>query len=203
LKPIIICANCSVEYQGRASSTLKTGNYLIIIKKDQSIQIQGINKVRPLNYQPEKSKFKIENNKIISHRKTESIVIDILKIHWTHDLSLLSNNEPEVTKTEQEIVEKLILNLPSFINDKIISIHREYKVENGAIDIYVKGEKLNHIIEAKRHRVNINTCIQVKKYMECIPNSKGYVSAPTINQKAINYCETNNITYIKIDHSSQ
>ena len=68
----ILIANCSVKYEGRASSTLEDGDYLIIIKDDNTMQIQGQKLTKPLNYINAKTIYSIEN-KIIAKSLTPSL----------------------------------------------------------------------------------------------------------------------------------
>lgn len=65
----ILFANCDVLYDGRAQSTLETGNYLIIRKADGSIQIQAANKTTPRNYQSSGAVIEQRGHILISRRK--------------------------------------------------------------------------------------------------------------------------------------
>jgi RecB family endonuclease NucS len=102
-------------------------------------------------------------------------------------------------KTEDHLRDKLITEINQYIDDEIIDIIKEYKVDHGAIDLYIKGKDNKHVIEVKRHKISINSCMQLKKYLECLTDSLGYVAAPGITKSALKYCEENNINYIEID----
>ncbi|MBR9707351.1 MAG: DUF91 domain-containing protein, partial [Candidatus Diapherotrites archaeon] len=47
---LVLIGKCHAEYKGRASSKLKPGNRLILIKADKSIAIHQNKNLRPTNY---------------------------------------------------------------------------------------------------------------------------------------------------------
>lgn len=193
---IILNINGSVNYNGRASSILKDGDYVIIIKSDKSLQVQGAKYNKPLNYINYKE-IKIENNKIIAKSKKEEITITINKKYWTQKV-ILSDNIPDLKNSESDLVEKLINNTNLITTDEILNLEREYKTKYGNIDVYIETKSNKYIIEVKRHRISINSCKQIQKYLECI-NGIGILCAPKIISSALEYCNSNNLKYLKLD----
>src|SRR5947209_1248902 len=49
--PFILLADCQVTYEGRASSVLPRGHYLLVRKADGSFLVHGARLTTPLNYQ--------------------------------------------------------------------------------------------------------------------------------------------------------
>src|SRR4051812_3895718 len=49
--PFILLADCQVFYEGRASSVLPRGHYLLVRKADGSFLVHGARLTTPLNYQ--------------------------------------------------------------------------------------------------------------------------------------------------------
>jgi hypothetical protein len=197
---VVIVANCNVQYDGRASSTLEDGDYLIIIKDDKSIQIQGQKLNKSLNYI--NSKIIEETDKqIIAKSKNEQIIININKITSKTPIDL-SDNKPKLINSEDDLVNKLINNLNLVVSEEetIIKVTKEFRTKYGNIDLLVETASNNYVIEVKRHRININACKQIQKYLECV-KGVGILCAPKIIKSAQEYCDLNNLKYLKLEFS--
>jgi RecB family endonuclease NucS len=51
-RAVIAIGNCSVEYEGRASSKLEFGERIVIIKEDGSVLVHRPTDYSPVNWQP-------------------------------------------------------------------------------------------------------------------------------------------------------
>lgn len=199
---VVIVANCNVQYEGRASSTLEDGDYLIIIKDDNSIQIQGQKLNKSLNYMNCKT-IEHRSNKIMARSKKEQITINLNKIISKTKFNL-SDNRPKLLNTEDDLVNKLAANLNLITDEKIIKVTKEFRTKYGNIDLLVETETNcgnftnNYIIEVKRNRININACKQIQKYLECI-QGVGILCAPKIIKSAQDYCDLKYLTYLKLE----
>ena len=69
----MVLAKCEVAYEGRATSTLESGNYLIVIKSDGSILIHGNNLLKPKNYMGPKARIVVGDDSIVATKKKETI----------------------------------------------------------------------------------------------------------------------------------
>lgn len=199
-QPFCLYANCTVEYDGRAYSTLEAGNYLIIYKEDQSLMIHGNTKVTPLNYQSSKTKLEIETNKLKFTRKKEIIIITINQILQLTYLENWSSNQIKISRTEQELTNKIITNANNYFKN-ITKIETEHQTSHGPIDILIINETHN-IIEVKRNKITLNNCYQLQKYLNYFKTTniqhKGYLAGPKIAKNATKYINENNIGYIQV-----
>ncbi|CAK0748393.1 endonuclease [Azospirillaceae bacterium] len=193
---VAIVANCNVQYIGRASSTLEDGDYLIILKDDRSIQIQGQKLNKPLNYINFKT-LEISDNKMVAKSKNEQIIININREISRIQLDL-SDNKPKLVNSEEDLVNKLKDNLHLVTSDTIIRATKEYRTKYGNIDLFVETSNGNYIIEVKRHRININSCKQIQKYLEC-EKGVGILCAPKIIKSAEDYCISNCLRYLSLN----
>ena len=194
----VLIANCNVQYDGRASSILENGDYLIIIKDDNSIQIQGQKLNKSLNYMNCKT-IERYSNRIIAKSKKEQIIINLNNTISKTEFNL-SDNRPKLINTENDLVNKLAINLNLVTNEEIIKVTKEYRTKYGNIDLFVETTSNNYIIEVKRHKININACKQIQKYLECIKGT-GILCAPKIIKSAQEYCDTHNLKYLKLEFS--
>ena len=201
MRPFICFADCEVQYDGRATSVLDRGNYLIIIKPDSSLLIHGATLSTTLNYMPAGAKITHSGNTITASRKNETIIITIYKILSNIIPELWSYDKIRLVKTESELRDKLASNLTQYIPGyDFKSIVAEAYTEVGPCDILaIDVHDHKHIVELKRHKITISSVVQLRKYLETIPCSIGYVAAPMILPSALLYCKKYNITYIKIN----
>jgi hypothetical protein len=189
----------TIKYDGRASSILENGNYLLIKKADNSIQIHGSSNISPLNYQPSNCKLSYNNSLLTCHRKNELLEINITNIISITYLDEWSNNSIKLIKSEADLVNKLINNITDYIDlPNEFTIEREYRTDYGPIDILIKTDNIIHIIEVKRKLINTSACVQVRKYGEQFERSILYVAGPKIGKPATKYAREYNVNFIDI-----
>lgn len=212
-RPFFLYANASIKYSGRAKSTLKTGNYIIIHKGDGTLLIHGDSKTTPLNYQRPKSVMTIKGREILSINDNEIIKIYLFHIIHHCEMPEWSSNIIKIKMTENDLRDKIIKNIDNYIDDPVNEIIKEFKTPYGPVDIVVVSSpivplvtKMNlyHIIEVKRGKANINTCTQLCRYLgyfdECKIMNTGWIMSPEITKGAINYCSKKNLQWIRVEH---
>lgn len=196
----ILYADCEVAYHGRACSTLPRGNYLIIRKNDNSIIVHAGDKSTPRNYQSAGSVIKIDGNAIICERKKETLKIIIHSIINISTITDWSEHCITMLNTEKHLVKKIISNWTVYL-PPVKTIHTEYNTKAGPIDILGEDECF-HVIEVKRIKVTVNHCTQLGKYIEVLKeegiDTAGYLAAPSISDKALDYCNKKGYKYIKV-----
>lgn len=207
-RPFAAVAECTITYDGRASSKLECGTYLVIHKRDGSLQIHGESKIQPLNYQPAGGKLMAKGRKVTLVRKKETITIEIDKILSLVDLSGLSEHRPKVVRTEKEIVDRLFNNLGEYMPDvKAEKIEREARTEFGPCDLLVTDDSgVRHVVEAKRKPITVSAMFQLRKYLESMATAglraKGYVAGPAILENASLYASRHGIEFLRVEHSA-
>jgi RecB family endonuclease NucS len=205
-QPFTLYAQCTVDYDGRAKSTLELGNYLIIHKSDGTLLIQGGTLCTPRNYQPPKAIMRRIGSKLVSTLKNETITITIDRIHFYKELHNWSAKKIDINKTEAQLRDKILNNIESYLGVKVKETYREFRTPVGnldilAIDIY----DTYHIIEVKRGKANLATCSQLERYChhftDLMKNVKDYIASPDISDNALRFSQENYQTYLKVEHS--
>lgn len=201
-KPFTLFANCSIIYDGRASSTCKKGNYLIIRKGDGTLMIHGNSLTKPLNYQPPTAIMVQKENKLLSTYKHETIQIDIKEFIHYQALTNWHDNKISISKTEDELRQKFINNIHSYF-ETYDEIYTEYKTPLGPVDLLVVINNVYHVFEFKRKRTGIQTIGQITRYMsyfkEIGKEHIGYIAAPGMSDNAMNQANKKGIKFIQID----
>jgi RecB family endonuclease NucS len=173
-KLVILAGNCSVKYEGRASSSLGQGERLIIFKSDGSALIHRPKDCSPVNWQPPGSLFqtKLQNEKLVIrvYRKKDH---EVMEITFT-DLKLLSildlkdSGEFNLYATESDM-QKAILTQPSLIEEGFRPITSEKPVDPGFIDVLgMDKDNVLTVVEIKRVKATKKAVLQLKKYMDVI-----------------------------------
>lgn len=205
-QPFVLFAKCTVDYDGRAKSTLELGNYLVTHKSDGTILIQGGTLCTPRNYQPPKAILKMSKNGLVSTYRDEKIVIKIDKILFYKELLNWSSKKVDINKTEAQLSDKILLNIDSILGVSIKESYREFKTPVGIIDILaIDANDVYHIIEVKRGKANLATCSQLNRYChhftDIKKNVKDYIASPDISDNALKFSKENFQTYLKVEHS--
>ncbi len=192
---ITIIACCSIEYRGRATSRLGSGDRTIIIKADGSFLVHQDRNLEPVNWQPPNCKFtaKIVDDKVyilgIRRNPNESLEIEI---HKTHLSSYHIGNDSktlELAGYESDMGDMIFKN-PELIESGFRATSREYSVSSGFIDIMGKDKNGNLVvIELKSRRAGVNAVKQLRKYFDDFEDHKDFVRgilvAPSITEDAL------------------
>lgn len=224
-KAFVLLGDFEIAYNGRASSTLECGQYLVIYKPDKSISIHGA-KAKALNYQNPNSELTIYRRGkefdiwsvffqtcpkflIYCTNKNETLLIGVFKIIRYLDISSLSNNKIKLNRSEKELVQQIVKDIVNYLPKlQIISVKTEVPTPYGNIDIEVMDDSNTfHLLEVKRKLVSLAGCSQIsryaKYYTEQGKETKEYVAGPKISKNALKYCQQNNQTWLKADFNQQ
>jgi RecB family endonuclease NucS len=173
-KLVILAGNCSVEYEGRASSSLGPGERLIILKSDGSALIHRPKDYSPVNWQPPGSLFqtKLRNDKLVIrvYRRKDHEVMEITftSLKLVSILDLKDSGAFNLYATENDM-QQAILTQPSIIEEGFRPITSEKPVDPGFIDVLgVDRDNVLTVIEIKRVKATKKAVLQLKKYMDVI-----------------------------------
>lgn len=190
-KALIIVGNCSVDYQGRASSKLEPGERILIIKEDGSLLVHRPTGYDPVNWQPPGCIFKTSMNRDIlsiralRRRPRESLRVHFKRIYVVSVLSLIDKGEFSLHASEEDM-QRAILVQPSLVEEGLEPITYEKKVEPGFIDVYgIDRAGRMVVIEIKRKTAGKEAALQLSKYVESVKETtnrdvRGILTAPSV-----------------------
>jgi endonuclease len=212
-KVCIISANCSIEYNGRITSTLDYGDRIIMVKKDRSVIVHKPKGIMPINYMKEKSDIKVttdENEivmKVTSIKNKEAMTIFFSRIMDVQSFVMVDDNQILLNGTERDMSD-MIMEKPSLIDNDFVPLSREEHTRFGFIDVYGHDSKKNLVVvECKRSKADYHAIVQLKRYTDRIRHSKGIpdekmirgvIAAPAISEKAGEYLKTLGFEYRKV-----
>jgi RecB family endonuclease NucS len=190
-KTILVIGNCWVHYRGRASSKLKPGERILIIKEDGSLLVHRSVGYEPVNWQPPGCIFhtQLKNNVLEIHavrqKPAESVKVFFDKIHMVSALSLVDAGEFSLYASEEDM-QKAILLEPSLVEEGFTPMSYEKKVEPGFVDVYGVDKDGNFVVvEIKRKTAGNEAVLQLARYVDAIKSRvnrevRGILVAPNI-----------------------
>jgi len=208
---IILGANCSIEYNGRAEAYLPKGDRVIIIKPDKNLLVHQPTGTTPVNYMKTGTEHNIyyENKELYLKSKNIALKEEMLiKLHQIHFLQtrLLRDGEKIILKGSEKDMAEKIYNNPNLIEKGFKPLSKEEHTKYGFIDVfgYDKNNKLV-VIECKRYTATLDAVTQLRRYVEKIKSSKGLkqvrgiLAAPNISPNAKKMLEDWHFEYKQIN----
>ena len=208
---IIIGADCSIVYSGRAESFLPFGDRVIIIKSDKNLIVHQPTGTAPVNYMKNGSVHEIgeEGKNIIIKSKNpamkEFMEIELRNIHFVHNQKFEDNAEIELNGTEKHMSE-MIMHNPELIEKGFRPLTREEHTKYGFIDVFGYDANKNLIVvECKRFGGDLKAVTQLRRYVEKImelkgiKNVRGILACPKISSNALKMLQDWGFEYRKVE----
>jgi RecB family endonuclease NucS len=192
-RTLVVAGKCWVDYSGRASSTLKMGERLLIIKGDGSLLVHRPAGYEPVNWQPAGSVFHVQTKPEaieihgIRQKPRESVKVLFSEVFMVSSLSLSDSGEFILNASEEDM-HKAILLKPSLLEEGFKPISYEKKVEPGFVDVYgVDRNGKLVVVEVKRKAAGKEAVLQLSKYIEFIKTKadrdlRGVLAAPSLGK---------------------
>jgi len=199
-KTILIAGNCWINYQGRASSKLKPGERIVIIKKDGALLVHRPIGYEPVNWMPGgeviyhietktcwsfkpesrqisggKSYSSLKNNvlliRAVRQKPRETLQVFFDNIYFFTTLSLVDEGDFSLYASEEDMQEAIMIQ-PSLVEEGLRTITYEKKVEPGFIDVYgVDKEGRMVVIEIKRRKAGKEAVLQLSRYVDSLKST--------------------------------
>jgi RecB family endonuclease NucS len=173
-RTLIVAGACEVNYAGRASSTLESGERILIIKADGSLLVHRPVGYEPVNWQPAGSIFhvQVKDDELevrgIRQKPRESVRVTFDRVYMVSALDLSDSGDFLLHASEDDMHRAILLK-PELLEEGFKPISWEKKVEPGFVDIY--GEDKNGklvVVEVKRKTASKEAALQLAKYIEPI-----------------------------------
>ena len=189
-KSIVLFANCSVEYNGRAQSHLDKGDRIIVIKSDNTILVHQPEGNNPVNYMKQDTQFSIEGDILHAYNSKEYIDIEFYEIYSAMIRELKDPSKLELHGSEKHMSD-MIYDNPEVIEKGFKPLNREEHTKYGFIDVFGYDSKGKlAVIECKRYTATLDAVTQLRRYVEKIESMKGIkgvrgiIAAPGISPNA-------------------
>ncbi|HDQ60101.1 MAG TPA: DUF91 domain-containing protein [Candidatus Woesearchaeota archaeon] len=206
---IVIGADCSIDYSGRAESFLPFGERIIIIKSDKNLIVHQPKGTAPVNYMKAGSVHNLEKvpeGVVLSSKNSKEFMRTVLrKIHFIQTKKLDDNAEIMLNGSEKQMSDMIVRN-PELISRDFRPLSREEHTKYGFIDVFGHDKEGNLVVvECKRYSADLGAVTQLRRYVEKIKqlkgieNVNGILASPKISANALKMLEDWGFEHRKID----
>ncbi len=206
---LTIVGTCSVDYIGRATSTLPMGRRLILIKGDNSISIHQNRLVRPTNYMMGariscglgEGTFILKATKI---KPVEKLAVAFREIEDIRSYEMEPTDDLRLSGSERDLNNALMQDL-SMIEPGLVPINQQQHFRRGICDIIAQDKNGNLVvIELKRRLADFESVTQLHRYMHEVQKLKGIKTrgillAPGIRKNARELLGQLGLEFAKLD----
>ena len=208
-----LVGSCTIDYQGRAQSTLAQGERLVIVKPDGTLLVHTSQGIKPVNWQPQGTSVQVaektwEEDPVLvmtvertSPREIVTMVFD--QVHFLAAYELQDDEDLDLLGTEADIQQMLAMR-PELIEEGFEPYDMELDRRRGPMDLYgtdVHGNRV--VVEVKRRTAGIKEAQQLVRYTEreraLHTTVRGILAAPGISPKAKKYLDDKELEFLELD----
>jgi hypothetical protein len=194
---ITIFGRCTVDYDGRATSSLGPGDRLVVLKPDGTILVHTDEKRKPVNWQPpgcdHRASVRDGRFRVVSTRSNpdERLEVAFGQVYQFSALDVTDEQELDLRGSEEDLREYLLDN-PDVLEDGFEPIETERESAAGPMDIFGEdAEGRPVVVELKRRRVGPDAVSQLERYVRAVEREvgagetvRGVLVAPSVTDRA-------------------
>jgi RecB family endonuclease NucS len=180
---ILYFGECTVDYDGRASSYLPSGDRLVLVRPNVVTVHSLDDKVNPVNYLQD-ADINMTDDTILATRNSpcESLEINFSRVDKKMDYYGSDEAELLMSETEDELQRRLYSE-PSMIDDGFVSKEREYDTGAGHVDIRGELNDESCLVEVKKS-ADMSAVGQLARYLNVDDACMGILASTQISNKA-------------------
>lgn len=199
---------CSVEYEGRAESTIEKGDRVILIKPDGTVLVHGDENYQPINWQSPGAEVTADldenNNLVILAEDSEYLEITCYDVYGLTVFDNTDEAELDLRGTEEEMHRRIMEN-PSIVEKGLHDVEHEKEFSFGRVDVFgydSDGEPV--IIEVKRRSATRDHVYQLYTYLKEYKekqgsNVRGILVAPNCTEYIYDVIKEYGLEYVSLD----
>ncbi len=204
----LVIARCSVEYQGRLSTSLPSATRLLLVKADGSVSIHAESGYRPLNWMNAPNTLVEDGSHwSVTNPQGETLTITFEQVHV--DVAQDCGEDPGLKKDGVEAhLQELLAAHPTALDDGLTLVRREYPTDIGPVDLLCRdADGATVAVEVKR-RGEIDGVEQLSRYLERLNRDpllrpvRGMFAAQRIRPQARVLAQARGIDCVELDYDA-
>jgi hypothetical protein len=193
---VVLFGRCTVEYDGRASSSLGPGDRLLVLKPDGSALVHTDEKRTPVNWQPPGSEHRASVRdgrlRVRSERSSPDERLDVRfeRVDQLSAFSVAARADLSLVGSEEDLRTR-ILDDPAVVEPGLEPLETERETMAGPVDIFARDADGNAVVvELKRRRVGPSAVRQLAGYVDAVEGElgdetvRGILVAPSVTDRA-------------------
>ncbi|WP_299267724.1 endonuclease NucS [Halorientalis sp.] len=209
---VSIFGNCTVEYEGRASSYLGPGDRLVVCKPDGTTLVHTDEGHQPVNWQPpgctQEAQLTDDRLELQSLRSTpeEELLVRFEELMQVTAYDVTDETELALAGTEADLRERL-LDDPDLVETGFSPLATERETTAGAVDIFGEDSRGRRVVvELKRRRVGPDAVGQLGRYVEALKRDlhagaevRGILVAPSVTDRARRLLAEQGMEFVSVE----
>jgi RecB family endonuclease NucS len=208
---VTLFGRCTVEYDGRASSSLGPGDRLLVLKPDGSALVHTDEKRTPVNWQPpgceHRASVRDGRLRIRSTRSSPAETLDVQfeRVEQVSAMAVDDEGEFNLRGSEEDLRQHL-LDDPNLLEPGFEPRETERPTDAGPMDVFgVDSEGRAVVVELKRRRVGPSAAGQLKRYVEALERElgdetvRGVLVAPSVTDRTRELLDRDGLEFVGVD----
>ena len=209
---VTMFGRCTVEYDGRASSSLGPGDRHVTLKPDGAALVHTDEGQQPVNWQPPGCDHAVAVGDgaltVTSERANpeERLAIAFERLAHVAAFDVRDPAELAVTGTEADLKERL-LDDPDLLERGFTPLTTERSTAAGAVDVYGEdSEGRTVVVELKRRRVGPDAVGQLDRYVDALGRElhaeteiRGVLVAPSVTDRGRQLLAKNGLEFVPLE----
>lgn len=203
---------CTVDYDGRATSTLGAGDRLLVVKPDGTALVHTDEGHQPVNWQPPgcEHTFRVTDGRLELESKRSSpderlvVAFETVTTLVTYDVS--DDKNLDLAGTEADLRER-ILTEPELVEPGLEPLATERDTPAGAVDVYAEDADGNVVVlELKRRRVGPDAVGQLDRYVRALRRDlhegttiRGILVAPSVTERGRRLLAEKSLEFVAVE----
>jgi RecB family endonuclease NucS len=213
---VTLFGRCTVEYDGRAASTLGPGDRHVMLKPDGAALVHTDEGQTPVNWQPPGSTHSCRADdgslliESVRSSPEERLSIAFSSVALAAAFDPTDGESIEVVGTEADL-KRRILDEPALVEAGFVPLATERETPAGAVDVYGEdSEGRTVVLELKRRRVGPDAVGQLSRYVEALERDlhadaelRGVLVAPSVTERARALLAEKGLEFVPLEPSEE
>lgn len=209
---ISVFGRCTVEYDGRASSSLGPGRRLLVLKPDGSALVHTAEGRTPVNWQPpgceHRASVRDGRLRVVSVRSNpdERLDVQFAAVEQFTAFDAGGGDDLDLRGSEEDL-RRHILDDPSILEAGFEPLETERETAAGPMDIFGEdADGVPVVVELKRRRVGPDAASQLSRYVEALRRElgdgaavRGVLVAPSVTERTAALLDRKGLEFVALD----
>ena len=208
---VTLFGRCTVDYDGRATSSLGPGDRLVVCKPDGTILVHTDEKRKPVNWQPpgctHRASVRDGRLRVRSERSTPTERLDVAfeRIDQVTAYEVTDRSDLRLQGSEEDL-RRRILDDPALVEEGFVPQATERETAAGPVDVFgedAAGRPV--VVELKRRRVGPSAAGQLQRYVEAVDEEfpdegvRGVLVAPSVTDRARELLAERGLSFVAVE----